>query len=699
MVAAATASLFVGSSAHAQTPAPAQWVKIPLLSPDAQKMGVFPGGEGGQVVRDLQVSQSDPTFLMLGIDVGGLFRTRDGGAHWETATVGWNARGANAFAIDPRNPDHVLGVGGNSSDWDKNWGRNFPNGLYLSTNRAASWRHLLPRWEGTGGAVAWEPASFDKKLGACQTAYFLPRDGGLWKTSDGGKTWAEINKEAKAAFMRPHPTRAGVLYLGGPNGAERSDDGGLHFTPVTKEPVFGLDVSPAAPESVWMSGKTGVLVSRDGGKTAFVPVGSAGQAGLDLKNKPVQNVRVSSLDTGLLACWIQGDNYQWIRYTSRDGGASWATVQFDNHLATLPYNVRDGLFAFHPTNKQVMWGLGGDWVTQSVDGGKTFGWKNNGNNGIMVGGSFNFNPRTPQTVFLAFQDYNGAFTNDGGATWNYRDVSGKGWGGFCYGGYAASPRVMWCGDAPSWGGKRSLRITRDGGKTWAFAMDEKKEPLVFSGPDVSLSDPADPNVCFASNLRSPDGGQTWAAMPACDGVYAASGDGTLWGKKENAVVRSTDKGQTWETVAQADGGISDLAWDSKNRLLYAASGEKLKRWDGKKWTVLSTPPDQYASTRIQTVAVDAQNPGVVYAGGARDVYLTHAAICRSADGGKTWRNLTASAPLGPQTTDGPHEVSVVRVHPQTHWAWVNGQCFGMWKIAPPRVGEKGDFVSVWTPLP
>ena len=677
------------------TPAP-KWEKIPLLSPDAHKAGVFPGGEGGQVIRELQGSLSLPAFLMMGTDVGGIFRSLDGGKNWQACNIGWSARGANAFAIDPKNPDRILGVGGNGGDWDKNWGGNYPNGLYVSTNRAARWEHLLPRTEGTGGAVAWEAASYDKTLGGCRVAYFAPRDGGLWKSSDGAKTWVEINKEVKAAFVCPHPQKAGIVFLGGPNGVQKSNDGGKTFSTIYKDAVFGLDVSPAQPDALWASGQNGVVVSPDGGKGAFAPLGKA--SGLVQKGKPVLNVRVSPLDAQMLGCWVQGDNWQWVRYTSRDGGETWTPITFSNALAPLPYNVRGGPMVFHSANKNIVWGLGGDWVTQSVDSGKTFAWKNNGNNGIMTGGMFNLNPRYPDMAFVAFQDYNGAFTTNRGKTWNYRDVSGKGWGGFCYGGYAASPNIMWCGDAPSWGGPRTLRLSRDGGTTWINPLGADKKPLQFSGPDVSYSDPADEKVLFAFNFRSADNGATWNAMPLCDAVFTASENGgVLWGKHGNDVVKSENHGASWETTATTDGGIGDLALSEADgkTLLYVASQDKLKCWDGAKWTQISTPPDQFNNTRIRTVACDPLHPGVVYAGGSSDIYLTNSTICRSTDGGKTWRNLTVTRPLSQTVADGPHEVGCVRVHPQTGEAWAAGQCFGLWKIAPPVPGETGDFISVW----
>ncbi len=670
---------------------------MPMLTPAARKAGVFPGGEGGQWPRDAPaMSDADPNFLLLAIDVGGLYRSLDGGNHWVAATVGWDARGANGFAFDPKNPKRVIGIAGNSMDYQEGWGPS-PHGLYLSANQAASWKHVLALREGIGGAVAFDPTSYSAAKKMTLRAYCLSSHSGLFRSDDGGETWRKVHGGASSGgiqrdwtqggtipnHLRIHP-KTGAAYIGGGAGLFRSDDRGKTFTSLYDEPVEGVDITRDG--TLYVSGARKVQVSRDGGKT-FTPLACRG---LETFGKSVQNIRVSPADPRRMLAWVAGDNWKWVRSISHDGGANWKPITLDNTLATLPFNVRQGYFHWHPTNPNIVWGIGGDWATQSTDGGLTFHWKNNGNNGIMTGGLFNFSVHAPKTVFLAFQDYNGAFTTDGGATWNYRDVSGKGWGGQCYGGFAVDNSVMWYGDAEGWGSPRTLRMTRDGGATWAFPTGADGKPCVWEGADVSFSDPKAERILFASNWRSPDQGATWSRMADCEGVFTADPKtGALYGKKENAVVRSTDHGETWSVVAEVPGGFRDVAVDGERSILYVASEERLKRFAEGHWTTLEVPKDQYGAARVQTVACDPKDPRILYEGGTRDIYASHATICRSTDGGKTWRNLIVTAPLHPGAPDGPKEVGVVRVHPVTREAWVAGQCYGMWRIAPPAPGETG----------
>ena len=93
-IAAALLGLTLGPALAApSSPHPAfapHWIKMPILTPEAKRAGIFPGGEGSQWPRGpVAMSPADPNFLLLPIDVGGLYRSLDGGAHWEVCMVGW----------------------------------------------------------------------------------------------------------------------------------------------------------------------------------------------------------------------------------------------------------------------------------------------------------------------------------------------------------------------------------------------------------------------------------------------------------------------------------------------------------------------------------------------------------------------------------------------------------------------------------
>lgn len=677
-------------AAAALVPARAQqWQPVPLVTAQMRRAGVAPGGEGAQAIRTVAISASEPSFLLAGTDVGGIYRTRDGGAHWQVCMSGWNARGGNFFAIDPHRSTRILGTGANSSDLSD------ADGVYLSTDQGAHWKEVLPAKSGNDrrDALAFDPASYDPKRGFCTVAYYDGRDDGLYKSADGGATWTLLSKDYRGCIVKVHPSK-GYVYLasnsnpqfGTPCGFYKSTDGGKTFALKLAGYTLGMDVVSSRPADIYLARWDKVQLSTDGGES-FHSIGRDWSHDGLPTGTPIQDIRVSPADPQVMACRYGGPQW-WQAYAlySHDGGSTWHPVAYDNAQAFLPFTQPDEHCAFHPTNPKLVYSAcAGGWLTKSTDGGARYRWASNGENAVMVGGSFFFPPRAPRAAFFSFQDYNGALTTDGGCTWTYQNPSGQSWGGFEYGGGTLDGRVLWSGDAPSWGGPRTLKVSRDGGRAWAVATDALGKAIVFAGSDISAVDPAAPAVCFASNWRSTDAGRTWGVMPGCDGVFAASGT-ALYGRHGAAVCRSTNHGAAWADITPpVPGGLHDLAFDPNAGRFYAASEGTLKVLRAGAWVALPTPKDQYGQTHLRTVAVDPVHPNIVYAGGAADLYATSVACIRSLDGGRTWANLSVTAPLAWGRAGGPHEVQWVRVHPATRAAWVSGECYGLWKIAPPAL--------------
>lgn len=687
---ALSASLILGTAFPA---AAQQWQAVPMVTQKALNAG-NPGGEGGQVIRSLAISPSDPNFLLMGTDVGGIYRSLDGGRHWQVCMVGWNARGGNAFAVDPKNANRVLGVGANGGDFGPP-----AMGLYLSTDKGASWKQVVPRNDGNefrSESLAWDPASYDATVGYCLVAYYDSRDGGLFKTTDGGLTWQVINKDMSKCVIKVHPTK-GYVYAasnsnpdyGTPCGFYKSADGGLTFRRISKDYTLGMDVITTRPDSVYLAGWSRVTVSTDAGET-FHPVGA--NTGLPW-GKPIRDIKVSPANPQFMACNHGGDQWwQFYSFFSHDGGETWQKPTWDTANAFLPFNQPAENCAFSSTDPNIVLSPSSGWINKSIDGGATYHYASNGENAIMIGSSFSFSSTSPKTIYLSFQDYNGAVTTNGGRSWAYVNPAGNDWGGYEYGGHAVNANIMWTGDAPSWGGPRTLKVSRDGGKTWDVAKDAAGKPAVFQGADVSSSDPVDSRIGFAANWRTTDQGLTWKAMEGCEGVFTYNPIGAheLYGRHGNDIVQSEDRGATWTKVTTvAAGGIADIAYDQVKRRFWIASGDVLKKYENGILVTVDTPKDQYGAVRVSSVAVDPANPTRVYAASHKDLYACNNAVVFSHDGGATWTNLTVTHPLSsPSQPGGPHEVQWVRVNPATHELWAGGQCYGMWKLTASDATQK-----------
>jgi hypothetical protein len=660
------------------------WTRIPLRTPETKAQGLI-GGEGAQWPRGLTIHPDGKT-MFLAIDVGGIYRSLDGGMNWHPVNVGYSPRGCANILCDPNNADRVIAVGANSAPGD--W-----HGIYLSTNKGGSWKNVLPirmgGLEEVREQLAFDSTTYDKSLKKTKVAYWSrirhdkPNWGNaiehpaIYRSKDGGDTWAELKGTERygGSIIRTSKYAPGFLFAGNEHGLHVSGDEGETWETVDDAPVTGLDtVSRFIYATTNLNVKRYVLATNGSVVLESYLPNPAPNSYIP------RNIKVSPLNPNALVLWTEPvpNNWDWRRYSSVDSGKTWKQSTVSSENCFLPNNARQGIFAWHTKEEDQVFSLGGDWPTLSKDNGLNFRWSANGYNAVLVGGSFQFCQQDPKIMFFGSQDYDGAITDDLGDTWRYVSPSGNGWGGFCYGGYALNEKTLWVGNAPSWGGPRMLKVSHDGGRKW------EEKGLEFSGKDISNGSPKLPLVGFASDLRTANGGKTWARMEGCDGVVSFKPNGDPVGidklpENKWAVVTSRDHGQSWTTEATFDKEIFDVAWDSVGqRYLVAAFG--LFELKLGQWKELDTPKDQFGNRWTKTVTISPKDPKQFYIGNNANIYTASNSVCKSSDGGVTWQNLTLNQSLNEGQLDGGRETFWIRVNPLTNEAWCATNCFGLWKV-------------------
>ncbi len=657
------------------------------------------GGEGAQVPRALALAPGDPDFMLWGTDVGGVFRSLDGGKNWEPTNVGYYSRGSTALAIDPHNPARVLSLGTNS-------GPGTYNGIYLSENRAGSWREVfrsatpMANNSDERRQIVFDPATYDAASNKTLVAYWARAEVEtaiwrkpeahpmLYKTGDGGETWKEIPEGAAmaGAALAVHP-KNGYIYAAHRTGLHVSRDGGRSWERKIEGHARSVDVSPAAPDSAWAAVGGELHRSDDAGATWTRMPDSAVFRGGDFV---FRTLTVSPSHPERLVTWqiSPTQRYQFPRFYSHDGGATWRESVVDGGLNILPTNARRGHFAFHPTEPDVILSTGGDFPTLSRDGGATYVWSANGINNLLVGNSFNFSVTNPDVLLLGSQDYGAALTTDGGDTWRYFAPGGKGWGGYNYGGYATTAQALVVGESAGWPRPRTLAYSLDGGARWTVTEQAGK-----ANPVVGYGDPKNERTLFWSQYCSTDAGRNWSAMRGVTAVHTHDpADKSLWGidasePRRSRVVRSTDGGVTWRPVGDAETMLQDVAAHGGERGVRFAVGERdLFRWEKNTWIPVTNLPRDFENRtpRVRSVAIDPKDPNVIYVATTENHLLSDVGPIRSTDGGKTWHNLRRTTALSADgRRDGGAAPFWVRVNPKTREAWWATGCMGVWKIAAP----------------
>jgi photosystem II stability/assembly factor-like uncharacterized protein len=289
----AVSALFV---ALASTPSPhaAQRVGIePSLFSSLRWRSIGPARGGrSQAVAG---TASRPLEYYFGATGGGLWKTTDGGITWRAVSDRFfKSSSVGAVAIAESNPDIVyVGMGetqlrGNVIQGD---------GVYKTTDGGKTWTHVGLEKTRAIARIRIHPKNPDYVyVAALGDPYSRSRDRGLFRTTDGGKTWTPSlvrDERTGAVDLAINVKNPSVLYAGfwevfrtphslssgGPgSGLFKSTDGGATWTELTKnsglpKPIWGkvgVSVSEADPNRVYAiieAAEGGVFLSDDAGAT------------------------------------------------------------------------------------------------------------------------------------------------------------------------------------------------------------------------------------------------------------------------------------------------------------------------------------------------------------------------------------------------------------------------------------------------
>ena len=204
---------------------------------------------GGRVTTVTGVP-SQPTTFYMGVASGGLFRTIDSGTTWTPLTDGKVPVGSmGCVAVADSDPTIIyLGTGSDGVRSNVSTGR----GVYKSTDDGQTWKLMGLYNAGQIGAIRIHPTNPDIVWVAAGGDIFKPNEErGVFKTTDGGKTWRKVlyvSDNVGAMDVEIQPGNPGVIYawmsrlerkpwtiISGSRegGFYKSTDGGESFSKIT----------------------------------------------------------------------------------------------------------------------------------------------------------------------------------------------------------------------------------------------------------------------------------------------------------------------------------------------------------------------------------------------------------------------------------------------------------------------------------
>jgi len=345
--------------------------------------GLGPALMSGRIA-DLAIHPRDRSTWYVAVGSGGVWKTVNAGTTWEPVFDDVGPYSIGCLTIDPHRPDTIwVGTGENVGGRHVGYG----DGVYRSLDGGKSWENMgLARSEHIGNIVV-QPGDSDTVYVAAQGPLWAKGgDRGLFKTTDGGKTWKKLlgdDEYTGVNEVRMDPRDPRVLYAathqrfrnvaalidGGPgSGIHKSTDGGTTWRRLSKglpeEDMgkIGLAVSPQNPDVVYAAielgqRKGGVWRSADGGeswekRSDYVAGGTGPHYYQEIFASPHAFDRLYHVDV-----WL---------HVSDDGGKTFrkvgeASKHSDNHALAFVADDPDYLLAGCDGGLYESFDLGGSW--------------------------------------------------------------------------------------------------------------------------------------------------------------------------------------------------------------------------------------------------------------------------------------------------------------------------------------------------
>ena len=243
-------------------------------------------------IADIALHPDNPNVWYVAVGSGGVWKTKNAGTTWTSLFDGQGSYSTGAITIDPNNP-HIIWVGTGENVGGRHVG--YGDGIYRSEDGGKSWENMGLKDSEHISRIIVHPENSDVIWVAAQGP--LWRSGGergLYKSSDGGKSWVKILGDDEwvgvtdlvmdsrnpdvlyAATWQRHRNVASYMGGGPGSGIHKSTDGGETWTaskkgiPGSNLGKIGLAISYHNPDHIFAAIELdrtsgGVFMSKDRG--------------------------------------------------------------------------------------------------------------------------------------------------------------------------------------------------------------------------------------------------------------------------------------------------------------------------------------------------------------------------------------------------------------------------------------------------
>ncbi|MEA2238142.1 MAG: hypothetical protein QOC81_2866 [Thermoanaerobaculia bacterium] len=550
------------------------------------------------------VREGNRLTLYVGAASGGVWKSVNGGTTFKPVFDKQPTQSIGAVAIDPKNPKTIWV--GSGEAWTRN-SVSYGNGVYKSTDAGDNWTNVgLPNSERIA-KIAIDPSDTNTVYVCVPGKLWSDSDDrGVFKTTDGGKSWTKVLKGANLS------TGCSMLSLDRAN-PKTLFAGMWDFRRKGWSFRSGGDGPDAASGS-------GLFKSTDGGAT-WQSLDDKSAAGLPTKPWGRIAVTIAPSNSNIVYALVEAAPPKNGLYRSDDGGKTWQARDRSQMMIWRPFYFAN--LMVDPKDPNKVYKAGGGLIA-SNDGGKSF-------SGIGGGGHGDWHD-----VWIDPNNTDTLIAGDDGGLWYSYDGGNRWWKAdnlpvsqfyhvsldmdrpyHVYGGL--QDNSSWVGDSQYPGGITSNRWENfyGGDGFWMFA------------------DPSDPTYIYAEAQGGEIGRinrKTHETRPIkplpqykegklrfnWNTPIHVSPTGTVYIGSQ-FLFRSKDHGQTWDRISP------DLTTNDP---------EKQKQEQSGGVTVDNSSAEMH--TTIFAIAESPKNSNVIWVGtDDGNVQVTR-------DAGKTWTNVVAN---------------------------------------------------------
>lgn len=659
---------------------------------------IGPAFQSGRI-SDIAVNPKKHSEWFVAVASGHLWKTVNAGITWQPVFDNNDAYSMSCVKYDPNN-QFVLWLGTGENNHQRALG--YGNGVYKSIDGGQSWKNMGLKDSRQIGNIIIDPRNSDVVYVACEGSLWgSGGDRGLYKTTDGGKTWKKILNISENTGINNilyDPRNPDILYAsseqrrrhvftkigGGPETAiYKSVDAGTTWDtlktglPTENMGGIGLAISPINPDIIYAI----IEAANDGG--GFFRSENRGATWKKMSNHTASGQYYNKLfcDPNQLDKVYSVETYS--QFTL-DGGKTWDDVSRNKR------HVDDHTMWIDPDNS-IHYIIGGDGgVYETYDDGAEFRYISNlpvtQFYRVQVDNSLPF-----YYVYAGTQDNNSIggpsqtianttvsddwfVTNGGDGFWSQIDP--------------ANPDIVYC--ESQYGGM--VRYDKSSGEQVDIRPEPNKGEPSFKwnwNTPLIISNHDNKRLYVAANkvFKSDDRGNSWTAISddltakidrntfAVMGKYwsfdavqkdvstsqfgtiisldeSPVKDGLIYAGTDDGVISVTiDGGKSWSQTKTFAGipqytYVSDLLGSKFDENTVYASFDNILRDDFKPYimksidkgkTWISISSNLPANGTVHTIQQDNINPDLLFIGTEFGVYFT-------VNGGKKWTQLSGGLP-------------------------------------------------------